>query len=430
MEENVKDAVKFFKSEQEYKQLFKQFRKKYESLGRIGGNVSVGFFSDEDLEVIGGFFGMPGDVLRAKKVISIAGFEQQLQKTRFGEVGLKALLDGYFGEVIASKKDLQREKNTRFQVLLEELRVEYPVLDKWLGFLRGKPTEGRWIVRMAMDNSARFLEMVRFLSDAMIGLPASAERLPMFSQRITADPHAFDLHTDLGKIFLHLLAVNEGYGEDEPPVSVPKTTETVNELLQRYNIYRDDLLNFVTCAGFYAETVGGVYSVWREAVEHHSVQNVPLRELVSLQRVYPAYGRDVWIVENSGVCSTLLDYELGIPIISTNGQFKLSALMLLDLLVAEGCILHYAGDFDPEGLGMAQRLLDRYPENVQLWRMSLGDYRKTSPVKELGKEQMEKLKSIRDGELVEVADEMLRLRKAGYQEALVELMVRDMRQNR
>ncbi|WP_404456423.1 DUF2399 domain-containing protein [Virgibacillus necropolis] len=136
------------------------------------------------------------------------------------------------------------------------------------------------------------------------------------------------------------------------------------------------------------------------------------------------HGNDVWIVENSGVCSKLLDYEPGAPIISTNGQFKLAAL----LLIAEGCPLHYASDFDPEGLGMAQRLLDRYPEHVQLWRMGLEDYSKTSPLKELSNEQVEKLKSTRDSELLEVAEDMRRLRKAGYQEALVELMVVDLRE--
>ncbi|MFD0954275.1 DUF2399 domain-containing protein [Virgibacillus natechei] len=95
-------------------------------------------------------------------------------------------------------------------------------------------------------------------------------------------------------------------------------------MLQHYHIYRDDLLNFVTCANFCAEkTDGSVHPVWKAAAECNTVQNLPLRELVSLDRVYPAKGNDVWIVENSGVCSTLLDYEPAIPIICTNGQFKL-----------------------------------------------------------------------------------------------------------
>lgn len=427
-EQAVKKAVRFFKSEPAYKRLFVKFRKKYESLGRIGGNVSVESFTDGELEVIGGFFGMPGDVLRAKRSISIGKFEAQLQETRFGEIGLKELLNAYFGEIIVSKKQVQAERSAIYEALLDELSGQYPVLDFWLGFLRGKPVEGRWIVRMAMDNQDQFIALVGWLAGAMESLPTDAERLPMFSQRITNDPHAFDLHTDLGKLLLHVLAVN--LHRDEGVLVIPKSTGAVNELLQQFNIFRDDLLNFVTCAGFYGETEEGMHPVWRESVNHHTVQNVPLRELVALKRVYPANGKDVWIVENSGVCSALLDYEAGIPIVSTNGQFKLAALMLLDLLVAEGCMLHYAGDFDPEGLGMAQRLINRYPDNVELWHMGLTDYRKTSPVKMLSNEQIEKLNRIDDDDLLQVADEMRRIRKAGYQEALVEAMVADLRKIR
>lgn len=426
-EKDVINAVAFFKSEFAYKRLFVKFRKKYESLGRIGGNVSIESFPDEELEVIGGFFGLPTDLLRAKKSISIIKFEAQLQETRFENVGLKDLLDAYFGEVIISKKQLQAERNARYKALLDELTLQYPVLRFWLEFLSEKPAEGRWIVRMAMDNQSQFVTLVGWLAEAMELLPSSAERLPMFSQRVAQDPHAFDLHTELGKLLIHALTVRTHQGEREINLTVPKSTEAVNELLQQSNIYRDDLLNFVTCAGFYAETAQGVHPIWLEAVRYQTVQNVPLRELVKLKRVYPAYGKNVWVVENSGVCSTLLDYEAGIPIISTNGQFKLAALLLLDLLAAEGCTLHYAGDFDPEGLGMAQRLMDRYPDHVKIWHMDLANYRKTLPVKELSRDQIEKLNSIENHELLKVAEEMRRIGKAGYQEALVEEMLADLR---
>lgn len=426
-DQDIREAVRFFKSEQAYKRLFVAFRKKYESLGRIGGNVSAESFPDEDLEVIGGFFGMPGETLRAKKSISLIQFEAQLQVTRFEQVRLKELLDAFFGETIISKKQIHAEKVAGYEALLDSLTKQYPVLDFWLVFLREKPAEGRWIVRMAIEKKNQFTQYARRLATALDALPTAAERLPMFSQRITKDPHAFDLHTELGKLLLHALTVKKHQVEAGVNFAVPKSTESVNELLQQYHIYRDDLLNFVTCAGFFAENIDGVHPVWQETVNHRTVQNVPLRELVKLKRVYPAYGKDVWVVENSGVCSTLLDYEADTPIISTNGQFKLAALLLLDLLVAEDCMIHYAGDFDPEGLGMAQRLIDRYPGHVKLWHMGLADYRKTSPVKLLSREQLEKLNGINDHELVQVAEEMRRIGKAGYQEALMEDMAVDLR---
>src|SRR5690606_29392678 len=132
----------------------------------------------------------------------------------------------------------------------------------------------------------------------------------------TGDPHAFDLEQDLGKVFLHVLTVHSKSGEEA--IIVPSGTEEINELLQRYHIYRDDLLNFVTCANLYADRSDGeIHPVWSAAVACHSVQIVPLRELVNLKNIYPIKGNDVWIVENSGVCSAILDQVPNAPIICT-----------------------------------------------------------------------------------------------------------------
>ncbi|TFJ94289.1 TIGR02679 family protein [Lentibacillus salicampi] len=419
MDKAMQAAVRFFKSEQAYQKLFAQFKKKYESLGRIGGTVPVRLFTEKELEVIGGFFGMPGSRLAEKGSISVVAFERQLADTRFGDVELKALLDAYFGEVIISKKQWKQEKTDSLRRFIEELRAEHAALGFWFDHLLENSADVRWIWTLIDKEPDCFAVMAARVDGAYRHLPVSPERLPMFSQRITGDPHAFDLQTDLGKLWLHLLAV-------AADIAHPFSTEAINELLQDFNIYRDDLLNYVTCAGLYAETADGMHPVWKAAVGQNTVQIVPIRELVPLTKIYPSYGSDVWIVENSGVCATLLDYKPDASIVCTNGQFTLAALMLLDRLTESECTLHYAGDFDPEGLGMAQRLLDRYPGGrVQLWHMDGMAYAESNPVKELSEERLEKLNRIEHPRLVEVADLMKAKGKAGYQEALVERMVKD-----
>lgn len=419
MEQVLQEAVAFFKSEQAYRKLFEQFKKKYESLDRIGGTVPVRLFTDDELEVIGSFFGMTGYRLKEKGSISVAAFEKQLADTRFGDIRLKQMLDSYFGEEIMSNKQRREEKDTELWRFVTNLQAQFPGLGFWLEELLENSGEVRWIWTMIDKTPDDFAENVDRLDTAYRHLPESPERLPMFSQRMTGDPHAFDLHTDLGKLWLHVLAV-AAY------TSVPSSTEATNELLQDYNIYRDDLLNYVTCSGLLAETEAGIHPVWKASVEQNTVQIIPIRELVKLTNVYPPHGVDVWIVENSGVCATLLDYKPDVPIVCTNGQFTLAALTLLDRLTESGAILHYAGDFDPEGLGMAQRLLDRYPaERVQLWHMNAVAYAASNPVKALSKERLEKLRGIKHPALAEVVRAMRKKGKAGYQEALVERMKED-----
>lgn len=420
----VQEAVRFFTNERVYGKVFRAFRKKYESLDRIGGTISVREFSAEELEEIGRFFGQPGDVLKKKGTISLLDFEKQLESTRFSGIGLKRLLDAYFGEEIISKKIQREQKEQARTLFFQELATAYPELAFWLLALPEQP-EGRWIVAAAEKTPDIFRANVGRLHRAFTSLPIEAERLPLFSQRIMGDPHAFDVQTDLGRMFLYLLASERA--RESGVLEVPASTEDMNELLQKYNVFRDDLLNFVTCANLLGETAAGVHPVWKVAAKENSVQLVPLRELAVLEKIYPASGHTVWVVENSGVCATLLDHEPTAPIVCTNGQFTLAAIMLLDFLVDSGATVYYSGDFDPEGFGMANRLVKRYGESVKLWHMGVDAYQKSRPLKKLTSERLEKLNGIEAGGLRDVVESMQKLQKVGYQEALVAEMLADIR---
>lgn len=92
----------------------------------------------------------------------------------------------------------------------------------------------------------------------------------------------------------------------------------------------------------------------------------------------------------------------------------------------EGCTIHYAGDIDPEGLNIAERLLLRHPSNVRIWKMDLESYKKSITEVELSTERIQKLASITSSALIPVANELRRKKKAGYQEALVPDMMQEL----
>src|SRR5690606_17273815 len=208
MNNQLHEATKFFKSEKVYDKLFEAFPKKYESLGRIGATVPIGNFSKNELEEIGKFFGLPGEQLEMKGSISLRAFEKQFEYTRFSSVTLKQLLDSYFGERLISNKEQRMIREASLREYLLEQQVQYPQLAFWLQFLLEQKREGRWIVQIAEQENTRFNMLLELLNRAFNTLPQQAERLPMFSQRITGDPHAFDLQTDLGRMFIHLLSVH------------------------------------------------------------------------------------------------------------------------------------------------------------------------------------------------------------------------------
>lgn len=428
MDEQVqlKQAVAFFKSEQVYTKLFPLFRKKYESLGRIGGTVPTAPFNDKELEQIAAFYGVPVSQLQRKGSLSLKRFEEQLGLTKFHSIHLHALLEAYFGEAILSKKEQQAEKAAFFEAFLMELKDIYPQISFWLNRLLEKKADTRWIIQLIEKDKDVFREWASVLTFVFSNLPVEAERLPMFSQRITGDPHAFDVQTNLGRLLLHLLAVHQAVKLQETPI-IASTTEEINKLLGDFHIYRDDLLNFVTCANLIAETGKAVHPVWEAAASAQTVQIVPLRELLGLSKVMPANGDGkVFIVENSGVCATLLDKAPDAPMVCTNGQFTLASWTLLEKLVEAGTMLYYAGDFDPEGLQIADRLKTRFGTSIELWHMNVDAYKKSLSNKGLSEERLEKLNSIADLQLIEIAEEMRQHGKAGYQEAVVESMVEDL----
>src|SRR5699024_7245660 len=145
--------------------------------------------------------------------------------------------EGFFGEEIFSKKAQQEMKLAQLQDYFDKMKTEFPAIAFWLDILHEKKSEGRWIVQMAEKQADELVELFKLLERAFRSLPMEAERLSMFSQRITGDPHAFDLQTDLGRMLLHLLSVQRALELDAALV-IPVSTEEINEMLEHFHIYR------------------------------------------------------------------------------------------------------------------------------------------------------------------------------------------------
>jgi len=285
----------------------------------------------------------------------------------------------------------------------------------------------------------------------------------------------------------------EDTGEEElqaQPEGSP--AEALTELYHFFGLLRDDLTNFVTCTGLLAfDRQGRILPVFDAACRSRSVLNVPLREMIRVARACPAAifpgeggqagrsgpffgdqqegwaeqsgtfpgnqeetradrpwslsmdcgeertdqpgplpGAPVFVVENSGVFSALLDgWEDPFlpPLICTHGQTKLAALLLLDALAAAGAVIRYSGDFDPEGLLMADRLLRRHPNRVLPWRYSVDDYLCCRSDKPLSPRRLKQLMGVRSPALQPVKEAILRSGRPGYQERMADRLLADMR---
>lgn len=419
MTEDLKAALAYFTSQSVYPKLFKAFREKFESYGRLSGSVKIDIYQEDELEELALFIGISEDALRKKKTLKLIQFEQALKATNLGNVTLLEILEAYYKESFVSKKDKAQQQLDEENSRMNDWRIAYQELADWFDVVEARTMDVQWILRLMRESD--FEQKLIVLNDAIRLLPRDYVRLPFFSQRVTGNPHTFDLHTVEGKLLLHVLRVKSG-----EMASTLSSTEEVNELLLKHYILRDDLSNDVSVANIIGYTNDTVHPMWQMACETKSAWNVPLREVLKVDEVRPAIGKRVYIVENSGVFSTLLDAEETAPLVCTHGQFKLAALKVMDMLAIAGAELYYAGDFDPEGLNMAQRLLDRYPESCYLWRMDVDSYNASRPTEDITN-RLNKLASIQHPLLIPIADQMKQSGRAGYQEALLEKYVVDLK---
>lgn len=397
-----------------FMKLFTQFKKKYYSLGSLRGTVSLKDFNNEEVEEIAGFLGVPKAQLLRKGSLTLKQFEEQLATSAFAHLSLIELVEAVLQEKLQTKEQEQLEKQSVLQNFTAQLQAVLAGCPKWLQQIEKKEYDSRFI----WQQQALILPEIKRVANAVANrLPNEKfERLPIFAQRTTGNPHAFDVNTLAGKLLVHA-----AYSLNDEEIPYPKTTEERVELLATLRIVQDDLWNFVTYQGLRGFVADQVHPVWQAAVETKSALNMPMRELILIEYVKPANGNQVWVVENSGVASTLMDANPAAPIICTHGQLRMASWRLLDLL-GDDAEIYYSGDLDPEGIRIAEKIVSRYAGRVHLWHMNVENYH-MGKSDLLSEERLAKLQHVKI--LPEVVHQMRQKKQASYQEAWLSLMIRD-----
>lgn len=108
-------------------------------------------------------------------------------------------------------------------------------------------------------------------------------------------------------------------------------------------------------------------------------------------------------------------------LICSNGQINLSTLVILDMLIENDCKLYYSGDFDPEGLLIADKLLERYKNKIATLFYTENDYLSILSNEIISDKRLKQLDKIKNQELKSVAECMKKEKRAAYQESLREL---------
>lgn len=81
-------------------------------------------------------------------------------------------------------------------------------------------------------------------------------------------------------------------------------------------------------------------------------------------------------------------------------------------------MLYYSGDYDPEGLLIADKLLERYKNKIEPIFYSVDIYKLIISNEKIDDKRLKQLERIKDSRLIPIAECMKKEKRAAYQEGL------------
>lgn len=325
--------------------------------------------------------------------------EKSLASSRFAGLSWEEILEGYLGGPLQARKELKEQEEQRrenfFQEMLEKSLTD-PAGD-WLeqtlkdhgrgyGLLLRRYRESPQDLEELLKNFSRAVRELPVFSENLRGSlkAGKTELLPVFAARAAKDPHYFDRGTAGNRLLIFFL---EDLFEERgslPKIQGEKTegltqAEYRQRLFYQAGLLTDELSNDVLAYGIRGFKKNGELHLGLQGFcEAGEPVKLTLQTLGNLEKIHGQEEEPVYIVENPAVFALLVDKYPEKTLVCGNGQVNLAVLVLLDKL-AENHRLYYAGDFDPEGLLIAQRLKKRYGDRLELWNYRAA-YQEAMPV--------------------------------------------------
>ena len=418
-QKKLNECLDYFRQRSVYEKLFQKFKEKYASLGHMGGKAVLSGLTLAEKQDLSGF--LQKDYTENKTVTVSAGLlEKCLAESRFSGIS-EMLLEAYFGEKLTVKKEekeKEEKKRKDFFAGLLDGKEEDPV-GMWLKEVLENHGNGYEILmQQYRENPEGLRDILKNIMKAyqQICIIRKKQLLAVFAAQVTGNPHYFDAGKTAERLLILFLKdqFKSSFSDEMSPA------EEKSCLLYQAGILKDDLSNETLAYGLHAwKQDGCIHKGIEGFLKEKEPVRLTLRTLGELGKV-TAQKREVYVVENPAVFSILTSRNPSCAAVCINGQPRLASFLLLDFLRETHQFL-YAGDFDPEGLLIAQRLKERYEDSLYLWKYEAEWYKKYLSGVRLSGSRIKKLDHVYSPELLEIKKWMQKEQKAAYQEAMIEI---------
>ncbi len=404
----------------------------FEKYGEVKGNITIKNAEASECDAVNSIISPKNPFSPPLLKFRMSDFENGIHNTRYANADLKEILEIYFLKKITSNKEhrlTEEHDKHEFQDIFIRKYNDSPCT-KWIRAMFSDYKYGYKTVMKEYSESTiqaqKLLDYVCQAINSRYDKVSEPIQIAVLSANITGNSHYFDRNTSAGKLLIHALAFLSEIQEY-------KSAEKIREIYSIFSIEPDSISG--------AAATVGIRIYYNDKSEHAAYKifadNSEICLISEANLIHIKYAdsdtKTVYIVENQMVFSTLAEIasKYHLSIICTSGQIKTAGLKLIDMLINNNCDIYYAGDFDPEGIQIADKLLCRYNSNkFHIWRMSCDDYFSIEKSEDkISEQRLKKLLKIKSSYLKEISDLITINKKIAYQELLIPKMIDDMKSN-
>ena len=394
----------YIKSKNGLVRMMKSLKDKYVSLSRVSGTIYLSDLSDEEKTQIGNLLGRRIKDNNIK--ISFKELTRKINEGKFNGFEWIKLFKLYFNDDVYTKKE-QREiyidDESNFYKEFIDINRDKLFIDTLINIINTNESINRIVKKKYNKNKTKLKDELQNIILLLNNIPTKPIPLAVYSSKVTGNPHYLDLNKSNCTLFLKILSVMKDIEYEEK-------TETKINILSEINVYTDPISNYVITY----KLMGN--NILNKLNKMEQILNLNLLNINKINKVYTKINK-AFIFENPSILNSLMD--LNVPIIITSGMPNLSFYTLINKLVNSGTQLYYNGDFDPEGLLIANKLKEKYP-SINLFCYDEVDYKIALSKEKISESRLKKLDNVKSLELINIKELMKQNKLSAYQEQNLE----------
>ena len=399
---NIKTKLKSYFETPEFKQLLEQLKLKYIHYGDCVGTISVKPKTSKEAEKLSMFLSL-NIKENIKTNIKISNIQASLDDSIFEGVLVNDLVFMFYPD-IKSNKEIKQETNLYLNEKLkkyQDLYKDYEVISLFTN------KEALKKIKYYILNDKVLLDNI-FAS--LIKLPIfsnNSEYLSIFASNITGDPHYYDLDNHNSNTLLQFISFLFDYKYEN-------NRNIKKHIFESVGILIDEVSNYVIT---YNLSGNDMLNSFKENLTPLTINLSNINKMNDIK----VENDTLLIIENPSFISKINNKKLNYSVIITSGNSNLVIYRLLEKISNVNKI-YFNGDFDPEGLLIAENLKSRY-SNIKFIGYNDKFYLNGISDNTINNSRLKKLNNIYDDDLVVIKELLLNSKVSSYQELNYDMII-------